>query len=72
MAEGYCARAEVCTRACETSDDCDAASACVAEGRRRVCLPTCEVDAQCVAGFGCQVNGDARVCRLLRPLEPPK
>lgn len=73
MAEGYCARAEICTRVCETTTDCPEGSACGSGGARRVCLKACERDSDCVTGFGCQVDVDGvRVCRLTLPLEPPK
>jgi hypothetical protein len=71
LAQGYCARAEVCTRECAGPADCLTGSACVDEGRRQVCLATCTLDADCLTGFGCQPREDAGVCRLLQPLEPP-
>lgn len=72
LAEGYCSRAEICTRVCQATEDCPPASACVTEGARRVCLPTCSADGECVTGFGCQARDEAWVCRLTQPLEPPK
>ncbi len=72
MPEGYCARAEICTRVCSSSADCPQGSACVSGGARWVCLKTCKVDSDCVTGFSCQADGDLQVCRLTLPLEPPK
>ena len=72
LTDGYCSRAEICTRICDTTGDCPSSAACVNEGHRRVCLPTCEGDADCVTGFSCQAVSDARVCALSQPLEPPK
>jgi len=73
MAEGYCARAEICTRVCDTTADCPEGSACASGGARRVCLRACERDSDCVTGFSCQADvDDVRVCRLTLPLEPPK
>ena len=71
LTEGYCARAEVCTRQCGSSADCPQGSACVDVGKRRVCLGTCSQDSDCVSGFSCQPGPDAGVCTLSAPLEPP-
>ena len=72
LADGYCSRAEICTRVCQVTGDCPKSSACVTEGARRVCLPTCTADADCVTGFTCQAKEDVQVCRLMLPLEPPQ
>ena len=71
LTDGYCARAEICTRECTDPADCPAGSACVDQGRRKVCLGTCAVDGDCLTGFSCQQRGDAGVCRVTLPLEPP-
>ena len=71
LPEGYCARAEICTRECAAPGDCPAGSTCVDVGRRRVCLGSCAVDGDCLTGFSCQPQGDGGVCRVKSPLEPP-
>lgn len=68
MAEGYCSRAEVCTRVCDMAA-CPEAYVCSTEGRRRVCMPACESDANCLEGFVCQDGSDGKVCRLGDPLK---
>jgi hypothetical protein len=70
LSNGYCARAEICTRECTSADPCEDGAACSDEGRR-VCLPTCTDDAGCPTGFACQFHGDVQVCRLEHPLDPP-
>jgi hypothetical protein len=72
MTDGYCSRAEVCTRICQDSAACPSNSACVNEGRRRVCLPMCESDDDCVKGFSCRQREEASVCELTQPLDPPQ
>jgi hypothetical protein len=69
LKDGYCARAEICTRECSSAAPCPENSACVEQGRR-VCLTTCTGDAGCLAGFSCQTVGDAGVCLLTHPLDP--
>lgn len=72
MPEGYCSRAELCTRVCDDAA-CPTDYRCSTEGRRRVCLPACESDQNCVAGFRCEPGSDGPVCRLAEPLkEQPK
>lgn len=68
LGEGYCSRAELCTRVCDLAA-CPADYRCSTEGRRRVCLPVCESDANCFEGFRCEEGSDGRVCRLAEPLK---
>lgn len=63
MGEGYCSRAELCTRLCDEAA-CPDGYRCSSEGRRRVCLPACESDENCFEGWRCEAGGDGRVCRL--------
>jgi hypothetical protein len=71
LAQGYCARAEVCTRECDDVRPCPDGSACVLGGGRQVCLPTCTGDGDCLKGFACDVGSATPVCRLVNPLAPP-
>lgn len=71
LPEGYCARAEICTRACDDTRPCPDGSSCVWGGGRQVCLPACAADADCLKGFACDVGSAAPVCRLVNPLAPP-
>jgi hypothetical protein len=67
MPEGYCARAELCTRVCDEAP-CPDGYRCSSEGPRRVCLPACDDGTPCLDGFGCQRGGGGSVCRLAAPL----
>lgn len=67
FAEGYCSTARICTRECETDEQCPENTACTQPTERRVCLPTCEVSADCPAGFVCEGS----FCALEAPFEPP-
>jgi hypothetical protein len=71
LKDGYCARAEICTRECSSSAPCPDTTTCVDQGRR-VCLTTCTDDAGCLTGFSCQTvaDADAGVCLLTHPLDP--
>jgi hypothetical protein len=69
LTDGYCARAEICTRECSSGKPCPTGSNCSNEGRR-VCLPTCTDDAGCPVGFSCQTHDEVLECRLEQPLEP--
>jgi hypothetical protein len=71
LPEGYCARAEICTRECDDARPCPEGSACVWGGGRQVCLPSCTADTDCRKGFACDVGSAAPVCRLVNPLAPP-
>jgi hypothetical protein len=71
LKDGYCARAEICTRECDDATPCPDGSSCVWGGGRRVCLPTCAKDDECPKGFLCDLAGEAPVCRLANPLAPP-
>lgn len=71
LAEGYCARAEICTRECDEARSCPAGAACVSGGGRQVCLAVCTKDDECPKGFACDVGSAAPVCRLSNPLAPP-
>lgn len=68
MPEGYCARAEVCTRVCEAAP-CPEGYRCATEGRRSVCLAACETDMNCFEGFVCRPTAEGAVCRLAEPLK---
>ncbi|MEW5742324.1 MAG: hypothetical protein AB1938_25630 [Myxococcota bacterium] len=71
LPEGYCARAEVCTRECDDARPCPDGSACVWGGGRQVCLPSCTKDDECLSNFFCDPDAGAPVCRLRNPLAPP-
>jgi hypothetical protein len=68
LAEGYCSRAELCTRVCDAAP-CPDGYRCSNEGRRRVCLPACEGEGPCLEGFVCGPGSDGPVCRLAEPLK---
>ena len=68
LKNGYCARAEICTRECGgPSVACPENSTCSLQGARSVCLPNCEGDGDCLKGFSCISS----VCQLTNPMEPP-
>lgn len=67
LKDGYCSRAEICTKECSDTDPCPDNSLCKDMGRRAVCLPKCENDDGCFAGFTC-FDG---VCQVKAPLAPP-
>ncbi len=67
---GYCAKVEICTRACET-EACPGGTVCVTEGTRRVCLTPCTSNANCLPGFVCNETADGTVCEYATPLGPP-
>ncbi|GMU62793.1 MAG: hypothetical protein AMXMBFR34_45560 [Myxococcaceae bacterium] len=71
LPDGYCARAEICTRECDDARPCPDGSACVWGGGRQVCLPTCTKDDECPKGFFCAVSAEPKVCHLANPLAPP-
>lgn len=71
LKDGYCARAEICTRECDDATPCPDGSSCVWGGGRRVCLPVCAKDDECPKGFLCDVASEAPVCRMANPLAPP-
>lgn len=67
LERGYCAKVEICTRACSPTDTCPDNSTCTLVGKRSICLPTCEADTDCLSGFVCYQN----TCQYAAPLEPP-
>jgi hypothetical protein len=67
LKNGYCSRAEICSRECSETDPCPEGSSCSTQGARSVCLASCESDATCIKGFVCFAN----VCVLQAPLDPP-
>jgi hypothetical protein len=71
LKDGYCSRAEVCTRECDESRPCPSGSACVAEGRRRVCLDICTSTGDCPPLFVCREHEEIATCRLERPFTVP-
>lgn len=71
LPDGYCARAEICTRECDDARPCPDGAACVWGGGRQVCLATCAKDDECLAGFFCDARGPTPVCQLANPLAPP-
>lgn len=69
LKNGYCAKAEICTRECSEADPCPENSTCSVQGRRSVCLRACDAESDCLTGFTCYQN----VCVLVQPLDmPPK
>jgi hypothetical protein len=68
LADGYCSRAEICTRECSESKTCPDNSTCVAQVKRSgVCLKNCESNSDCLKNFAC-VEG---TCQVQNPLDPP-
>lgn len=70
--DGYCARAEICTRECSAVNPCPDDDAftkyiCSPQGARQVCLERCEVDADCDARFVCRESA----CVLAAPFAAP-
>ena len=69
LKDGYCARAEICTKECTTAGDCPDKSVCASGvGSRKVCLPACTRDGDCQENFHC---GDG-YCVLTQPLAAPQ
>lgn len=66
LPQGYCARAEICTRECRADFPCPEGSVCVADRRRSACLPACSKDDECPGGFSCR-EGACRVSDVLAP-----
>ncbi len=66
LADGYCARAEICTRDCSQDNFCPEHSSCSVQGKRSVCLPQCHVDEDCLSIFQCVFE----VCVVKAPLAP--
>lgn len=71
LEHGYCAKIEICTRACDEATACPLGAACVTKGVRHVCLATCTVNAGCIKGFACQSINGTSVCESADPLAPP-
>jgi hypothetical protein len=67
LPDGYCSRAEICTRECSESKACPEKSTCTTVGRRTVCLPSCDSEDDCLSNFTCSNN----VCQVEAPLDPP-
>ncbi|HEY0881051.1 MAG TPA: hypothetical protein VGD87_05955 [Archangium sp.] len=66
--EGYCSTAGICTRECNTDEQCAEKTVCVRPSpARKICLPSCEASADCPTGFVCLES----ICQLDAPLEPP-
>lgn len=70
ISQGYCSRAELCTKECGSNDFCNDGHACIDAGRREVCLPRCEDDAGCPGRYGCHPVDGVNVCQLEHPLDP--
>jgi hypothetical protein len=69
LPQGYCARAEICTRECSEATPCPEGSRCVAQPQRSVCLQACDGDAACPAGFTCR-DGACHVTDVFAPPPP--
>lgn len=67
LTEGYCSRAEICTKECSDTVTCPENTTCSVQGTRRVCLPSCASDGDCFKGFVCL----EAVCQLASPFTPP-
>lgn len=72
LERGYCAKIEICTRACDDAAPCPPASACVTEGARQICLASCTTSDDCITGFVCNAVNGTNVCESASPLAPPK
>lgn len=70
LTDGWCARVEVCTRACDHVT-CPSGSTCVTEGARRVCLASCDDKTDCLKHFVCNEKPEGRVCEFDNPLGAP-
>ena len=63
LKNGYCSRAEICTRECSETNTCPDGTTCSKQGTRSVCLPSCDGDTPCAnKGFTCAVD----VCVLVQ------
>lgn len=78
LKDGYCSKAEICTRECSENNPCPDNSSCFVGVGRSVCLPNCERDEDCLPNFRCAGEVPAtggspgkNVCRLKSPLSPP-
>jgi hypothetical protein len=71
LAEGYCSRAEICTRECSPVNPCPddpfTEFICSPQGARQVCLVKCAADGDCATNFVCR----ERACVAAQPMEPP-
>ncbi len=68
---GWCAKVEICTRACDDSAVCPSGSVCVTEGQRRVCLQACTKNEECPKGFQCNATADGQACEVTDPFAKP-
>lgn len=70
--DGYCARAQICTRDCTDGGSCEGKSKCIDVGVRSVCLATCDSDTDCLTEFSCQTRDGQQTCQLKNQyLKPP-
>ncbi len=70
LKDGWCAKVEVCTQACDTVA-CPDDSTCVTEGTRRVCLASCSKPADCLPNFSCNEKPEGSVCEFATPFGKP-
>ncbi len=68
---GYCARAQVCTRRCSEAQVCPNGSACVVADGSRVCLKSCKATRDCNVDEQCRTLDGAQVCMVTDPLKRP-
>ncbi len=72
LAEGYCAKVQVCTVPCGPGRSaCPAGSTCVQREARQVCLATCASDDDCQCDESCSDTPEGRACLVRDFLKEP-